>query len=188
MRKLTSTFLVIFTAIAGFPPLTAQQLRLSPHETISAPVDDHRDGIRVTIVYGRPLSRDQKSGELRRPWGTLVPYGKVWRMGADEATLFITQKPILLGGATIPAGAYTLWFLLDPAGTGKLIVNKQIGQWGLHYEEKQDLARIDMKKDSLDQRLDQFTMAVEMNPSNGGGVLKLMWESAQFSVPFTFVK
>jgi hypothetical protein len=182
MRRLTSTLLI--TAIAGFLPLAAQQPRLSPHETISKVVD----GNRVTIVYGRPFSKDPKSGELRQIWGTLVPYGKVWRTGADEATLLITQKPIVLSGATIPAGAYTLFTLPDSTGTAKLIVNKQLGQWGLQYDEKQDVARIDLKKDPLDQRLDQFTMAVEKNPSGGGGVVKLMWESTQFSVPFTVVK
>ncbi len=184
MRRLTSILLVMVTAIAGLQPLAAQQPRISPHETISKVVD----GNRVTIVYGRPFSKDPKSGEVRQIWGTLVPYGKVWRTGADEATLLITQKPIVLGGATIPAGAYTLFTLPVSADTAKLIVNKQLGQWGLQYDEKQDLVRIDLKKDPLNQRLDQFTMGIEKSPSGGGGVVKLMWESTQFSVPFTVVK
>ena len=183
MRRLTVTLLVIATAIAGSRSLVAQQPRISPHETISKGID----GNRVTIVYGRPFSKDPKSGELRQIWGALVPYGKVWRTGADEATLLITQKPILLGGAAVPAGAYTLFTLLQADGSAKLIVNKQLGQWGLQYDEKQDLVRIDLKKDPLDQRLDQFTLAVEKSPS-GGGVVKLMWESTQFSVPFTVQK
>jgi hypothetical protein len=184
MRRLTSTLLIIVTTFAGLLPLSAQQPRLSPHETISKVVD----GSRVMIVYDRPFSKDPKSGEVRQIWGTLVPYGKVWRTGADEATLLITQKPIVLGGVTIPAGAYTLFTLPDSTGTAKLIVNKQLGQWGLQYDEKQDLARIDLKKDPLDQPVGQFTMAVEKNATGGGGVVKLMWEGTQFSVPFTVVK
>lgn len=184
MRKLTSALLVMVTAFAGFLPLCAQQPRLSPHETISKVVD----GNRITIVYGRPYSKNPKSGEVRHIWGTLVPYGKVWRTGADEATLLITQKPIMLGGAAIPAGAYTLFTLPESAGAAKLIVNKQIGQWGLQYDEKQDFARVDLKEDPLDQPLDQFTMAVERNASGGGGVVKLMWEGTQYSVPFTVQK
>ena len=94
MRTVTSTLMLIAIALVGAMPLAAQQKRLSPHETISNRID----GNRITIVYGRPYSKDPKSGEIRKIWGSLVPYGKVWRAGADEATLFITQKPILLAG------------------------------------------------------------------------------------------
>lgn len=160
----------------------AQQKRISPHETIGAVVD----GNRVTIVYGRPYTKDPKSGEPRKIWGGLVPYGKVWRTGADEATLLITQQPIKIGDTEVPAGAYTLYTLPSEDGA-KLIVNKQIGQWGTNYDEKQDLARIDMKKESTDKPVDQFTMSVGKNPG-GGGIIKMMWEETQYSVPFTTEK
>src|SRR5436190_712367 len=161
-------------------PLMAQQKRVSPHETISAVVD----GNRVTVVYGRPYTKDPKTGEARKIWGTVVPFGKVWRTGADEATLFITQQPITLGGTDIPAGAYTLYTMPNEDGSAKLIVNKQLGQWGTQYDEKQDLARIDLKKEATDAPVDQFTMSVGKNPS-GGGILKMMWEGVQYSVPYT---
>jgi hypothetical protein len=96
----------------------------------------------------------------------------------------------MIGATEIPAGAYTLWTLPQEDGTAKLIINKQIGQWGVgpgSYDEKQDLARVDLKKDTLDTPVDQFTMAVAKN-SSGGGVLKLMWEGTQFSAPFTVQK
>src|SRR5580692_8210503 len=96
---------IIAAAVMGSAPLSAQRARTSPHETISTKID----GNRVTIVYGRPYSKDPKTGEIRKIWGSLVPLGKVWRTGADEATLLITQKDIVLGGTTIPAGAYTLF-------------------------------------------------------------------------------
>ena len=183
MHKLRLTQMIVAAALVGALPLSAQQKRLSPHETISRIVD----GNRVTVVYGRPYTNNPKTGEQRTIWGGLVPYGKVWRTGADEATLLITQLPIVLGGTTIPAGAYTLFTLPAADGTAKLIVNKQLGQWGLQYDEKQDLARIDLKKDALDPPVHQFAMAVEKNPA-GGGVLKLMWENTQFSVAFTTTK
>ena len=72
-------------------------------------------------------------------------------------------------------------------GPAKLIINKQTGQWGTKYDEKQDLARVDLKKRSLDQPVDQFTMAVDKNPA-GGGILKLSWESTEYTVPFTVTK
>jgi hypothetical protein len=158
--------------------------RTSPHETISAKFD----GNRVTIVYGRPYSKDPKTGQIRPIWGALVPYGKVWRTGADEATLLITQQPIDVGGTVLPAGAYTLFTLPAADGTALLLVNKQIGQWGVDpYDEKQEFARIPLKKDTLATPLDQFAIALEKNPA-GGGLLKLAWETTQFSVAYTVKK
>jgi hypothetical protein len=185
MNKL-KFILIIAAAIVSALPLMAQQKRISPHETISAVID----GNRVMVVYGRPYSKDPKSGEIRKIWGGLVPYGKVWRTGADEATLLVTQKPIAFGDTTIPAGAYTLFTLPQEDGTAKLIINKQVGQWGIGpgtYDEKQDVARIDLKPETLDKPVDQFTMAVAKNPS-GGGELKMMWENKQFSTPFSVQK
>jgi hypothetical protein len=189
MNQFKSTLLIAAVVLSA-SPLMAQQKRVSPHDTISTVID----GNRVTIVYGRPYTKDHKTGEVRKIWGGLVPYGKVWRTGADEATLLITQKPIAFGDTTIPAGAFTLWTLPNEDGTAKLVINKQIGQWGATYgdskeiyNESLDVARIDLKKDALDKPVDQFTMAIEKNPS-GGGLLKLTWENTQFSAPFTVKK
>src|SRR5882724_4173429 len=185
MNKIKS-LLVVAALILCALPLMAQQKRVSPHETISSVID----GNRVTLVYGRPYTKDPKSGEARKIWGGLVPNGKVWRTGADEATLLITQKPIMIGETTIPAGAYTLFTLPAEDGSAKLIINKQVGQWGVgpgSYDQKQDLARIDLTKEALDKPVDQFTMAVGKN-SSGGGVIKLMWENTQYSTAFTVVK
>jgi Protein of unknown function (DUF2911) len=170
---------LVITALLGASPLMAQQKRVSPHETISAVVD----GNRITVVYGRPYTKDPHSGEPRKIWGGLVPFGQVWRTGADEATLLITQKPILLGDTPIPAGTYTLYTLPEENGSAKLIVNKQTGQWGTQYDEKQDLARIDMKKETLDKPVDQFTMAISRS-----GELKMMWENTGYSVPIKVQK
>jgi hypothetical protein len=182
MPKLKSVF-ILAAIFAGILPLMAQQKRVSPHETVGAVIE----GNRVTVVYGRPYTKDPKTGEPRKIWGGLVPYGKVWRTGADEATLLITQKPIMFGDTTIPAGAYTLYTLPQEDGSAKLIVNKQLGQWGTQYDDKQDLARIDLKKDALEKAADQLVMAVQRNPA-GGGILKIMWENTQFSAAFTVQK
>jgi hypothetical protein len=190
MKTLKLAFVLFAAVIACTLPSAAQQKRLSPHETISAAVD----GNRVTIVYGRPYTKDPKTGEVRKIWGGLVPYEKIWRTGADEATLLITQQPIQLGGVTIAAGAYTLWTLPSADGKAKLIVNKQIGQWGisprdpkLTYDQALDVARIDLKKDALEVPVDQFTISVGENPT-GVGTLKLTWENTQYSTTFTVKK
>jgi hypothetical protein len=171
------------------PPVkVASSGGVSPHETISAVIGG-RNGDRVTIVYGRPFSKDPKTGTIRKIWGTLVPWGKVWRAGSDEATMLITQQPIVIGDLTVPAGAYTLDMLPDETGTSKLIINKALGQWGIPYTpdlEKQELARVDLKKDAIDKQVDEFTMAVQATAT--GGVIKLTWELTQYSVEFTVKK
>jgi hypothetical protein len=178
------TALVITTIIAATLPLLAQpKTRISPQATITADID----GNNLKLVYSRPYSKDPKSGEIRKIWGKLVPYGKVWRTGANEATLLTTAQPIVLGGTEVPAGTYSLYTLPMEDGTAKLIINKQTGQWGTQYDQKQDLARIDLKKDTLDKTVDQFTMAIEPNPA-GGGVLKMMWENTGYEVSFTVKK
>jgi hypothetical protein len=175
----------IFSALllAASPLLAQEKPRVSPHETVTANID----GDEVTIVYGRPYTKDPKTGEKRKIWGGLVPYGKPWRMGADEATLLTTKQPIDLGGKTLPAGTYSLFMLPVENGVSKLIVNKQTGQWGTKYDEALDFARVDLKKEAADKPADQFTIAIEKTEA-GGGVLKMTWEETEFWIPFAVKK
>ena len=173
-------YALITTVLLGALPLMAQKVNStggnSPHETTGAVVG----GNRVTLTYGRPSMKG------REIWGKLVPYDKVWRTGSDEATILITQKPIVIGDTTVPAGAYTLFTLPNEDGSAKLIINKQIGQWGIgrgSYDEKQDLARVDMKKETLDTPVEEFTMAVTRD-----GQIKMSWDKTQYSVAFTVPK
>ena len=184
MKTLTLTLMTVAAILLSALPSMAQQKRLSPHETISAFFDHSL----VSVVYGRPYTKNPQTGEVRKIWGGLVPYGQVWRTGADESTLLIAQNPIVMGGKTIPAGVYTLFTLPAEDGTAKLIVNKRLGLWGAYaYDEKDDLARVDLKKTALEKPVDQFTMAIENIPS-GSGVLKMMWENTEYSVAFTVQK
>ena len=187
MKILASLLLLTAAAVALAPsPLAAQQNRASPHETISTVVH----GDRIMVVYGRPYTKDPHTGAVRKIWAGLVPYGEVWRTGADEATLLVIEKPIVIGGTTLPSGAYTLWTLLNGDGSAKLLINKQVGQWGIkghnapaNYDPSRDAARVDLKLEALAAPVDQFTIAIEKE-----GVLKLSWEKTQFSVPFTVAK
>ena len=185
MKPIT-TLLTAAALFATNLPMLAQQKRVSPHDTVSTVVD----GGRVVLVYGRPFAKDPKSGAVRKIWGSLVPYGKVWRTGSDEATIIALQKSIVIGGTTIPTGAYTLFTLPQEDGPAKLIFNKQVGQWGVGpgaYDEKLDVARVDLKKETVDPAVEEFTMAVEKNPS-GGGLIALTWENTRYSVGFTLPK
>jgi hypothetical protein len=132
------------------------------------------NGKTIKVDYGRPYIRNRKI------MGGLVPYGKVWRTGANEATSFETQSPLTVNGTTVPAGKYTL-YTLPSEGAWKLIINKQTGQWGTVYNQAQDLARIDMKMQHLDAPVDQFTISFE-NPSPTSCLMKLEWENTSASV------
>lgn len=183
MNKHLSLLAVAFLAMLSAWPAMAQRQRLSPHETISSVID----GNRVTITYGRPYTTKPGTTEARKIWGGLVPYGEPWRLGADEATTLITQKPIELGDKTIPAGAYTLYMLPVENGASQLAVSTRLGGWGIPVDTSHDLVQVDLKKEALDKPVNQFTMAVGRAPG-GGGVLKIMWEDTEFSVPLTVKK
>ncbi len=133
------------------------------------------DGKTIHIAYSRPYMRNRKI------MGGLVPYGKVWRTGANEATSFETQSALSVAGTTIPAGKYTI-YTLPSESAWKLIVNKQTGQWGTQYDQSQDLARIDMKTQRLDTPVDQFTISFEQHGRSC--MMRLEWENTSASVSF----
>lgn len=176
MKHFCRNLLVSLSLLAASFAVADDKPRVSPHETITAAID----GSDVTIVYGRPYTKDPKSGTPRKIWGELVPFGQVWRTGADEATLLTTKRSYDIGGTTVPAGTYSLFTLPEQSGA-KLIINKQTGQWGTKYDEKEDLVRIDMKKEAADKPVEQFTIAIKPDPA-GGGTLKFSWENTQYSV------
>ena len=138
MRKLgIALALVVAAALVTSTPAMAQaakkkqRQRISPHETITATID----GDEMKLVYGRPYTTKPGTTEARKIWGGLVPYGKVWRTGADEATLLTTAQPIEIGGYSLAAGTYSLFTVPDEDGTAKLVINKKTGQWGIPYNE-----------------------------------------------------
>lgn len=130
------------------------------------------------VDYSRPMARG------RRVFGANgVLNDTIWRTGANAATQFRTNVPIMLAGQTIPAGTYTLWTLAVP-GRYQLIVNKQTGQWGTVYDARQDLVRVPLQARLLEQSVERFTIAVAaMGPT--GGMLRLAWDNTELSVPIT---
>ena len=187
MNRLAASFaLITASLVCTTSPLLAQQKRVSPHETISRGIDDNL----VMIVYGRPYTKDPKTGEARKVWGDVVPYGKVWRLGADESTLLVNANPIMFGDVTVPAGAHELFMLPMEDGTAKLIINNRVGEWGAYtYDEKQDLARVDLKKEAAKEPADQFTIAIDKGEKGSGtGTLKFTWADETYALPFTVKK
>ncbi len=134
-------------------------------------------GARIEVAYSQPAKRG------RDIWGGLVPYGEVWRTGANSATIFTTDTDLILNDMNLPAGSYTLWTTFTESSQ-ELIVNRQTGQWGTDYDEAQDFGRTAMTIDQLRDPVERFTISFQ--EMTGGGVMHLEWDHTRFSVPIRF--
>jgi Protein of unknown function (DUF2911) len=131
-------------------------------------------GKSVTIDYSSPRAKGRKI------FGGLVPYGQVWRAGANEATTFVTDTDLNVGGTTVPAGSYTL-FTVPDQNSWKLVISKKTGEWGTAYAgPSQDLARIDMKAGKTPSFVENFTIAFDKG--DNGCTLRMEWENTRASV------
>jgi len=172
MRTRALAALLALTALTA--PAAAQGGQpLSPRDTARLEITA---GKRVYVDYGRPSMRG------RRIMGELVPYGRVWRTGANAATTFVTETDLRIGDAVVPRGTYTLYTLPTAQGW-TLIVNRQTGQWGTQYEASRDLVRIPMRATRLQQPVEKFTIALERGAARGTGTLAMAWENTRVTVP-----
>ncbi len=113
-------------------------------------------GKKLAVQYSSPKMRG------RAIMGSLVPYGKVWRTGADAATTFTTSADLMIEGTRIPAGTYSLYTLPAEPDSGelwKLIINRQIGQWGTVYDPGRDLTRLPMRSSPLASPQEAMTIS-----------------------------
>jgi hypothetical protein len=131
---------------------------------------------------GKTIKTDYSSPRMkgRKIYGGLVPFGEVWRTGANEATTFVTSGDVRVGGKTVPAGSYTI-FTVPTADKWTLIINKTTGEWGIPYKyEGAELARVDMHVSKLPAPLENFTISYDKSPD--GCTLRLDWETTRASV------
>ena len=131
---------------------------------------------------GKTIQTDYSSPRMkgRKIYGGLVPYGQVWRTGANEATTFVTDTAVSVGGKDIPAGSYTL-FTVPDSGKWTLIINKKTAEWGIPYKyEADELARVDMQVSPLPSPLENFTISYAS--AGKACTLQLDWESTRASV------
>ena len=164
------------------PKMNAPQQKPSPPGTADF---KFADGKTIMIKYSRPMIRDPKTGAPRVIYGGLVPWGTEWRTGANEATSFVTDTDLTIGGTKVPAGSYTLFTLPQENGDWKLIISKKTGEWGIPYPgAENDLARIDMKTSKLPSKLQQFTISFEKRGPNAA-VMNLDWENTRASIDIT---
>lgn len=135
------------------------------------------DGAAISITYGRP------SVKGRTPGKDLDPYdGREWRLGADEATTLVTDKPLKFGSVAVPAGTYTL-YTISTGGKWELIISKKTGQWGVPYPKGEDLGRVPMTVGKAASPAEQLTLTLQDTPA--GGALKIDWGTTSATAPFT---
>lgn len=144
---------------------------VSPPETATVSLNGHT----ITIDYGAPSMRGRKI------MGEVVPYDKVWRTGANNATSFTTDGTIKVGGTMVPAGSYTL-YTLPNATRWLLIISKQTKQWGTEYHQDQDLARIPLESKKLDSPQEKMSISFE-NTKGNITELHIRWENTDQYVP-----
>jgi hypothetical protein len=145
-----------------------QSKRASPHDTLSTK--------NLTVTYGRPYKKG------RDIFGKLEPFGKVYRVGADEATTITFAKDATFGGKPVKAGTYTL-FAIPNEKSWTVILNGQLGQWGAfkydQYKDK-DVLQVDVPVVTLGAPVEQLTIAAP------GKSLTIAWDKTQVSIPVSF--
>jgi hypothetical protein len=145
--------------------------RPSPPATATCRFGDNKT---ITVDYSSPQMKGRKI------YGGLVPYDKVWRLGANEATTFVTDADLIIGGTAVPAGSYTI-FAIPNADKWELIISKTTGEWGTKYSgEANDLVRVNMQVAQLSTSVENFTISFERNDS--GCIMAVDWDSTRASV------
>ena len=175
MRKpiLLGCIVVVALAVSGILLLAQQDKskRPSPPATAQCKLPDAKT---VTVDYSSPRAKGRKI------FGGLVPYGQIWRAGANEATAFVSDEDLSVGGTTVPAGKYTI-FAIPSEDKWSLVISKKTGEWGTAYPgPENDLARIDMKVSKLSSPLEDFTIAFDHTAN--GCTLRMDWETTRASV------
>ena len=171
------SFLAVTLASATLLCGATGNRRVTANNKLSPPAETSvtLGGQTVTIEYNPPSARGRKVE------GGLVPYGSVWRLGADSATTLTSGVDLMIGNLRVPKGVHTLYVLASESGW-KLIVNKQTGQWGLTYSDAQDLGRVDMTLSKLSAPAE--TMKISLNGSGpSSATLDVEWGNTQASVP-----
>jgi hypothetical protein len=163
---------ILLAALAGALPAGAQVA--SPPAKAACKFSD---GKTIAVNYSSPRMRGRKI------FGDLVPFGEVWRAGADDATSFVVNADVMVGGKNVPAGRYTL-FTLPTQTKWTLIVSRQTGEWGIPYPgEKFDFTRSEMKVSKLPSPLENFT--ISFDPAGATCTMKLDWETTRASIDIT---
>ncbi|HUR93216.1 MAG TPA: DUF2911 domain-containing protein [Gemmatimonadales bacterium] len=150
--------------------------RKSPLDSLTFTVAEQS----VKVCYGRPSSRGRTM-----LGGSAVPYGNLWRTGANEPTILFTPVALMVGGLRVPAGAYSI-YSVPGAKEWEIIVNRSIKQWGEEHSYKpdiqaQEVGRTKVKSETLKEPVETFTIRSET--TGGATALVLEWERTRVRIP-----
>ncbi len=176
MRKTVAASSALFAALfIGALPAIAQQKKAKP--PLSPPAHAacrFANGKTITVNYSSPRMRGRKI------YGGLVPFDKVWRLGANQATTFDITTGVSVEGKRIPAGNYTLFTIPTPE-RWTLIISKKTGEWGIPYPgEQYDFARLPMSVSPLSRTIQDLT--ISFVPSGSVCTMHVDWERTRASV------
>lgn len=171
---------IICVCISFSSALSLAQEAITPRPSPLAIITMKYDDTYVKITYSQPHKRG------REVFGSLVPYGKVWRTGANEATEITLTGDMLVGTDTLKAGTYSVFSVPNP-DEWTIIFNKNLGQWGSYnYVEKADVMRLRVPVRKLeDEVYEPFTMAFDQK--NANAELLMMWDDVKVALPLSFV-
>jgi hypothetical protein len=179
--------IALIAALFAVATLASAQMSMAPDKSKrpSPPANAQckfSDGKTITVDYSSPRAKGRKI------FGTasekaLVPYGEIWRAGANEATTFVSDANLTVGGKAVPAGSYTI-FTIPKSDKWTLIINKKTGEWGIPYKyEADELARVDMSVSKTAAPVENFTIAFDR--AGGKCTLRMEWENTRASVDIT---
>lgn len=183
MRTLIVAGGIVVAAIAVFfAGMRFYTKSFSPQETIRFTGDE----INIAVTYSRPFRKD------RDVFGELVPYNKVWRTGANEATIFTTNRDLMIGNKLLEAGAYSLFTIPRP-NSWIIIFNSETGQWGIgplsgeaNRELKKDVLTVEVPAIQTPDLFEQFTISFEQMGDEIEMIL--MWDHTLVVVPMLIAK
>lgn len=179
-RTIKRTFLGLMiltgTILVSYVIFKTNTKSFSPEETVTFPADE----LTLEVFYNRPYKKD------REIFGGLVPYGEVWRTGANEATTFFTDKDILVDGSTLAAGTYTLW-TIPKENSWKVIFNSKLYPWGItpdgqpSSEAEFDILTIEVPVKKLEEPLEQFT--IDFENTHDFILMRMAWDRTMVEIP-----
>lgn len=174
MRTLLPALLLLMLSNVGF----AQESFKARPSPLAIAAMRHKDAY-VKVVYSQPQKRS------REIFGKLVPFGQVWRLGANEATEITITKDILINAVLVKAGTYSL-FAIPNQDTWTMIINRDVGIWGAYnYNQKLDVLRFDVPVKANPTVVEGFTMVFDQK--NELANLLITWDKLRLEIPFKFI-
>ena len=134
----------------------------------------NQNGVRVKVEYCQPYKKGRKI------FGGLVPYGEVWRTGANEATVITLDQNVTVAGQPLDEGKYSLW-TIPSEGSWMVIFNRETGQWGTSYDQTKDVLRVPVAARKRNAVAEQFY--ISFAPQSGGSDMLLAWDQTEAIVP-----